>query len=365
MISKACLVGAYQTKLEQIARYPGIGLSVIVPPSWKGPGHTTTLERAHTAGYDLLVEPVLFNGSFHMHIYPRLGSRMRVLRPQIVHIDEEPYNLATFHALWLARRHGAKALWFSWQNISRRYPIPFRLMERYAMDQADHAIAGSQGAAAVWQAKGYDGQLSVIPQFGVSVEDFPPRSSHRDPGRGFLIGYVGRLVPEKGVDVLLDAVAGLGGVWRLAVAGAGPERASLEAQVGRLGLSGRVVFEGHLPSARMPAFYRTLDALVLPSRSRPNWVEQFGRVLVEAMASGVPVVGSDCGEIPRVLGDAGLVFREGETDSLRSCLERLMHEPHLWAALALKGRQRVRAHFTQAEIARKTVDVYRAMAAEG
>jgi glycosyltransferase involved in cell wall biosynthesis len=99
--------------------------------------------------------------------------------------------------------------------------------------------------------------------------------------------------------------------------------------------------------------------LVLPSRTRPNWVEQFGRVLIEAMASGVPVVGSDSGEIPNVIGDAGLVFPEGDIGRLRAHLQSLIDDPGLWAALARRGRERVQARYTQARIAAETVQVYR------
>jgi len=362
MISKACIVGAYQTKLEEIAGAPDVDLAVVVPPSWKEPGHTTALERAHTSGYDLVVEPLLLNGSFHLHFYPGLGARLRRLRPDIVHVDEEPYNLATFQALCLARRWGARALWFSWQNLNRRYPFPFSLIERENLRRTDYAIVGSQGAAEVWRAKGYNGPMSVIPQFGVSLDTYSPRPFYRDPGSGFLIGYVGRLVPEKGVDLLLRATAGLDGQWRVAIVGAGPERQSLERAARVLGLEDRVSFEGYLPSTRMPAFYRTLDALVVPSQSRPNWVEQFGRVIIEAMATGVPVVGSSCGEIPRVVGDAGLTYPEGDKEALRGCLSRLMRDDGLWSDLARRGRDRVVSRFTQAEIARQTVEVYRRMA---
>ena len=139
----------------------------------------------------------------------------------------------------------------------------------------------------------------------------------------------------------------------------GPERDRLERQVRRLGLADQVSLEGVIPSLRTPGFYRELDALVLPSRSRSNWVEQFGRVLIEAMACGVPVVGSDCGEIPNVVGDAGLIFPENDADSLRECLVRLMREADLWADLARRGRERVLAHFTQTQIAAQTVAVYR------
>lgn len=360
MVSKACLLGAYQRKLEEMARFPDVELMVAVPPSWRDGSRVIRLERAHTAGYELVVEPLALNGSFHLHFYPRLKRRLRAFAPDIVHIDEEPYNLATFHALRLAKNAGARALWFTWQNLNRRYPFPFRSIERYNLRHADYAIAGSEGAATVWREKGYAGPLAVIPQFGVDPDIFTPRPGERDPARGFRIGHGGgRLVPEKGVDLLLDAAAGMDGAWQVAILGAGPEQGRLEALARRLKVADRVSFEKSLASLHMPAFYHGLDALVLPSRSRPNWVEQFGRVLIEAMACGVPVVGSDCGEIPNVVGDAGLIFPEGDAGALRECLVRLMRDPDLRADLARRGRERVLAHFTQAQIAARTVAVYR------
>jgi len=363
MISKACIMGAYQRKLEEIARLPDIELMVVVPPSWRDGSRVAQLERVHTAGYELVVEPIAFNGNFHLHFYPRLGQRLHAFAPDIVHVDEEPYNFATFHALRLARRFGARALWFAWQNLNRHYPLPFRLIERYNLRHADYGIAGSAGAAAVWREKGYTGPLAIIPQFGVDPHVFSPGPDQRESARGFVIGYVGRLVTEKGVDLLLEAVAELNGSWRLVILGEGPEQGQLEELGRRLGLNDRVTFEEWIPSLRMPAFYRGLDALVLPSRSQPNWVEQFGRVLIEAMACGVPVVGSDCGEIPQVVGNAGLIFPEGNAGALRERLARLMRDADLWADIARRGRERVLAHFTQAQVAAQTVAVYRKMVA--
>jgi glycosyltransferase involved in cell wall biosynthesis len=361
MVSKACVVGTYQRKLEEIARFPDVELMVVVPPEWRGGGFTQSLERAHTTGYRLVVEPVWFNGRFHLHFYPTLGRRMRDFDPHVVHIDEEPYNLATFHALRQARRVGARTLWFTWQNLERRYPLPFRWLEAYNLRHADYAIAGSQGAADVWRRKGYRGPLVVIPQFGVDPAVFSPDPTRRGGGRGFRVGYVGRLVPEKGVDLLVEAMAPLEGSWELVIAGQGPEEARLRTMTRTLGIADHVFFAGQVPSLRMSAFYRELDALVLPSRSQPNWVEQFGRVLPEAMACGVPVVGSDCGEIPAVVGDAGLTFPEDDIAALRAHLARLMREPALRADLARRGRSRVLAHFTQAQVAARTVEVYRAL----
>jgi len=361
MISKACVVGAYQTKLEHIARAGDVELLVVVPPAWREGQHTLALERAYTTGYRLEVEPIVFNGSFHFHFYPRLGRQMREFAPDIVHIDEEPYNWATAHALHLAKRYGAHALWFSWQNLYRRYPPPFWLIERYTLTRADYALAGSEGAAAVWRRKGYTGPLAVIPQFGVDTGLYAPHPGRREPAGRFVIGYAGRLVPEKGVDVLLEACAGLRAPFRVRIAGEGPERPRLETLARRLGLAERITFEGHVPSLHMPDFYRSLDVLVMPSRSRPNWVEQFGRALVEAMACGVTVVGSDCGEIPRVVGSGGLIFPEGNAEALRGCLQHLAEHPAARAELAEQGRARATTHYTQEQVAARTAAVYREM----
>ena len=231
MISKACLVGAYQRKLEEIAACPDIDLTVVVPPEWREPGGAIIhLERAHVTGYELLAEPMAFNGNFHLHFYPRLGRHFDRVRPHIVHIDEEPYNLATFQAMWLSRRYQARALFFTWQNLNRSYPFPFNWIERYNLRCARFGIAGNHEAMDVWRAKGYTGPMRAIPQFGVDPDVFRPRSKPESGSeRGFAIGCgAARLVEEKGVDVLLRAAAGLPGVWRVYVLGAGPQRQSLE-----------------------------------------------------------------------------------------------------------------------------------------
>jgi len=359
MVSKACIVGAYQKKLEELARFPDVELTVVVPPCWRDERGVMRLEREHTQGYELAVERMALNGHFHLHFYPGLGKHFRRTRPHIVHIDEEPYNVATWQAMRLAKTHGAKALFFTWQNIHRRYPPPFSLMESYNLRHANYAIAGNSEAVKVLRAKGYRGPVRVIPQFGVDPEKFKVQSSKfKVANSQFAIGYVGRLVEEKGVDVLLRAVAGLGGDWQLRILGSGPQRAGLENLATELGIAERVGFEEPIPSTQMPGYYHQLDALVLPSLTRPNWKEQFGRVLIEAMACGVPVVGSDSGEIPNVIGEAGLVFAEGDERALRARLSQLMADPALREELARRGRERVLAHYTQAQVAAKTYQVY-------
>ncbi len=368
MISKACIVGAYQKKLEEIARFPDVELTVVVPPYWRDERGVMRLEREHTRGYSLLVERMALNGHFHLHFYPGLAKHFRRIKPHVVHIDEEPYNVATWQAMRLAKIHGAKAVFFTWQNIHRRYPPPFSLIESYNLRTADYAIAGNSEAVGVLIAKRYRGPVRVIPQFGVDPEIYKlkvqssklkaPNSQFAIRNSQFTIGYVGRLVEEKGVHILLRAVAGLSGAWRLRILGSGPQRARLERLAAELGIAEQVWFEEPIPSTQMPGHYHQLDALVLPSLTKPNWKEQFGRVLIEAMACGVSVVGSDSGEIPNVIGEAGLVFAEGDVQALRARLSQLMADPALRDELARRGQERVLAHYTQAQVAAKTYQVY-------
>lgn len=356
LVSKACIVGIYQRKLEAIARQ-GIDLRVIVPPSWKDERGEMMLERVYTDGYQLEVLPIRFNGNFHLHYYVGLGKQMREFQPHIVHIDEEPYNLAAWQMLYHARRIGAKTLFFSWQNIYREYPLPFRLGEQWVLKNTDYTLVGTESAGEVWRQKGYQGNMAVVPQFGTDPDLFKPAPT--PASRPFTIGYFGRLVEEKGILTLIEAVAGLQGDWQLILLGGGPLLDQLQTQVKTLSLANRVKFIGQIASTDMPIQYHQLDAFVLPSLTRPNWKEQFGRVLVEAMSSGVPVIGSDSGAIPDVIGDAGLIFPEGKVDQLRDCLQSLQHNPALRADLAAKGRARVLAHFTHDQVAQATVEVYR------
>jgi len=333
-------------------------LTCVVPRTWGG----QPFEPTFLAGYRAIVAPIRFDGNFHLHHLPALGRIVRAVRPEVVHIDEEPYNLSTFLALRHALGVGARPLFFTWQNLPRRYPPPFAWMERYVHARSAHAIAGNREAAEVLRAKGYRGPTTVIPQFGIDADLFSPPDASEPRHGPFTIGYVGRLVEEKGVRVLLDGVAGLDGDWRLRLVGGGPLRDELLARAREIGITDRATVEPGVPSLEVPDVMRSLDVLVLPSLTRPNWKEQFGRVLVEAMACGVPVVGSDSGEIPHVIGDGGLVVPEGDAMALRAALGRLLHDRALGTALGERGRTRAVAHFTHERIAEQTAAVYREIA---
>lgn len=361
MISKALVAGTSQRKLEEIARCPDVELTLVTPEYWlSDDGSKQMLERLYTSGYRMIVTPMALNGNFHLHYYPQLSQIMRDVRPEIVHIDEEPYNFATFHAMRLAEQVKARSLFFTWQNLYRTYPPPFRQLELYNYRHASAALAGNRDASDVLRRKGYQGPIHIIPQFGFDTEIYSrstPRQP-RQPDAPFTMGFIGRLKEEKGLTLMVEALPSLPAYCRVAFIGNGPMKSTLEELATRLGVSERVIFKPGVPTYEVPREMESLDAFVLPSLTRSNWKEQFGRVLAEAMSCETPVIGSDSGEIPHVIADAGLVFPEGNAQELSSCVQKLLDDPAFYADLAQRGRQRVLDNYTQGQIAKQTYNVY-------
>jgi glycosyltransferase involved in cell wall biosynthesis len=364
-VSKILVVAAYRRKLDEIAARPEVDeLVVVTPPVWREPGGRALVFEPSDGPtpYTLRVEPICFNGNYHLFFWPRLGRVLHEVRPDLVHLDEEPYNVATALGTWQAQRIHAPSVFFAWQNLPRRYPPPFRWLEQSVFRHSAHAIAGSDEALQVLRTKGYPGPASVIPQFGVDPELFapgPPPPTGNQP----VIGFISRLVEEKGIFVLLAALAGLSCNWRLHVVGSGPREQDARRRAAELGLADRIVWERGVPSTRIPERLRTFSVLVQPSVTRRHWKEQFGRALMEAMACGVPVIGSSSGEIPNLIGDAGLVFDEGNSEALRAALRRLLEDTELQSELRQRGRTRIMERFTHQRIAERTVEVYRSMIA--
>lgn len=362
IISKALVAGIQQRKLEELAALPEVSdLLAVVPPYWQEPRvGRTALEKRFTKGYKLAVETMALNGRHHTHFWPGLWKHVKAFRPDVIHADEESFNLATFEAIWMAQQVGAASLFYNYANIYRNYPPPFSFFEKYNFQKAQVGIACNVEARDILRQRGYKKPIDICPQFGVDLA-----LTHRtEPPAGFskpdvfTIGYFGRFVPEKGLDTLLEACARLQGDWRLVLVGKGETESALKAQAERLGIATKVEFYPMVASTEVAGYMSALDTFVLPSITFPNWKEQFGRVLIESMACEVPVVGSDSGEIPHVIGDAGLVFPEKDATALTAHLQRLHDSRELRQELAAKGLARVTQYYTQQEIARRHVRNY-------
>ncbi|HEY8470884.1 MAG TPA: glycosyltransferase family 4 protein [Longimicrobiales bacterium] len=400
-VSKALVVAAYRDKLRALAAHADV--TALVPSRWGGqppePDHTAGASgatprdadgsagagvatgagaavdapaqgpRTPTALPRILTRPVLLGGHNHFHLYRGAGAVLDAVRPDLVHIDEEPYSIVTLQLAELCRMRGIPSLFFAWQNLAKRLPPPFGALRARVFRLVAGGIAGTPAAARVLRDAGYAGPLAVIPQFGVDATRFVADPAARAEVRGrlgigeaeFVVGFGGRLVPEKGVHLLIEALPSVPGA-RLVVMGDGPERARLEALAARAGVAGRVHFAGYVPSTAMPTWLAALDALALPSLRTKGWAEQFGRILVEAMACEVPVVGSATGEIPEVVGEGGVVVPEGDAAALAAALRDLAAmAPDARRELGRRARAWVCGRFTQEHVARETAEFYRTL----
>jgi glycosyltransferase involved in cell wall biosynthesis len=299
--------------------------------------------------------PVHFPGHHHFHLYHGLGKALRRTVPDLLYIDQEPWTVSTAHAAWVAARIPCPVVCFTWQNLLKRYPPPFPTLERSVHRRVTMIIAGNEEAGEVLRRRGYRGLVRVIPQFGVDLDKFRSGPSTRAelglPLQGIAIGFIGRLVAEKGIDTAVRAIAQVPQA-RLVLAGVGPLENALRALAATLHVADRIHFLGGFPSDQIPTVLRGLDGLILPSRTTRRWKEQFGRVLIEAMAADVPVIGSNSGEIPNVIGDAGLVFAEGNVGDCARAL-RVLLDAEGRRKLAIRGAARVRACYDQNVIAQR------------
>ncbi|MEB3369997.1 glycosyltransferase family 4 protein [Saccharopolyspora mangrovi] len=282
---------------------------------------------------------------------------LRQVRPDVLHVIGEAAYLSTFQALHLRNRHWPTTpiTLYAAQNTMMRLPFPFPSLEQYAYRTVAHAFPITPAALELLRVKGYQGPASIVP-LGVDTTAFQPTPAVGS--RPFSVGFVGRLEPHKGIRDLLHGSELLD--CDLIVVGEGSLRKEVERAAARR--PGRIRLYSWLDHGELPSILARMDALVLPSlevvqRNVVPWIgiplrEQFGRVLVEAMACGVPVVGSDVGEIPYVVESAGLIYPAGEVSAMACRLAQIRDDPDLARRLGATGRSRAEKQFAWAEIAK-------------
>ncbi len=366
-IAHSYVVGMNRRLAHEMARVGGDAWEVTaVAPTYFHGGNDLRPVRLTAADSEpcrLVPVDAYFTRRVHVFLY---GRRLRSVLAEgwdVVHCWEEPYILAGGQVAWWTRP-GAALVYRTAQSISKTYPPPFRWVERYALRRAAGWIcSGSLVAAALGGRPGYDKPMARIP-LGVDVHCFRP-----DPaaGRAVLrklgwesgppvVGYLGRFVPDKGLGLLTRALDRLGGDWRALFVGAGPMEAELRAWAARHG--DRVRLCTDVTHDHVPAYLNAMTVLCAPSQTMPNWKEQFGRMVVEAFAAGVPFIGSDSGEIPFVVRDTGLVVGEKDEAGWTRAIGDLVASPAQCRELSDRGVQRARDEFAWAAVARQYLDFF-------
>lgn len=356
-----------QPKAECLSRMPEIALRVLTPDRWLHYGKWRGAERPERASFQYEVGnvacPWAGPAQSYLHWYPQLHRLLTEFRPDIIDLWEEPWGLVSAQVCRLRDRllPHAKIVSETEQNIDKSLPFPFEAFRSYTLRHADFVVGRNAEAVRIVQRKGYSGPAEVVPN-AVDAGLFRPldrEACRRALGlSGFVAGYVGRLVEEKGLADLVDALAHCPGQINLLFVGSGPLQAELEARVRERNLGWRVRFLPACPLDELPRIMNALDVLVLPSRTTARWKEQFGRVIIEAHACATPVIGSDSGAIPDVVGRAGIVVRERHPQALAVALRRLAASPDRARELGALGRAQVEENYTWEQVAERMRSIY-------
>ena len=340
---------------ERALATAGADITLVVPSEWPDAGAETHLSPE---GFRIVELPARRVGDVNRHTYLDDGAVRRLideLRPDVLDIQEEPFSLAARQWLESLPRNVPVAMYTA-QNIDKRFPPPFSRYERTAHQRVAAFYPCSRQAASVLRGKGFAGVAEVLP-LGYDDALFTPGRQSVDRAEIVLM-LVGRLIPEKGADDAVRILARVHAVRpaRLVVSGRGPEEALIRALAMSLGVADLVDFRGWQAGSDLASAYREAHVVLVPSR--PTTVaEQFGRVIVEAQASGAVVAGYACGAIPEVAGDAALVVPVGDVGQLAQHVVSLVVDPKEFARRREAGLQQAAAR-TWAVVAAQQVSLY-------
>jgi glycosyltransferase involved in cell wall biosynthesis len=367
LISHTCQTLAEgQPKAEQLARM-GIELMVLTPRRFNHYGVWKDAETPENPAFRFEARNVMWGWigpvQNYLHWYPSLAGILKSFKPDIIDLWQEPWGLVSAHACWLRNRllPNARIIMESEQNITKAWPPPFRWFEAYTMANANFAVGRSRGVLQVLRGKGYGGPACVVGN-AADTELFHPMDRAECKKAlglsGFTVGYAGRLVERKGLMDMVDALSHCPGELTMVFIGDGEYKPALEERVRETGAGDRVRFLPARPLRELPPVMNALDAFILPSWSVPSWKEQFGRVIIEAHACGTPVIGSDSGAIPDVVGDGGIIYPERDPQGLAAAIIELRANPARAREMGEAGRAQVEANYTWRQVAARMRDIY-------
>jgi glycosyltransferase involved in cell wall biosynthesis len=350
VVSHPAVLAVNQLPYVELRQY-GWDPFIVTPARWRHEYTSSTFrpEVLTEMSGRVVGRRIVLAGRVQRHAYlTQVAKVISDVAPHAAFVEQEPTSVSGFQWGRALHRAGVPFGLQAAENLDRPWPLPALAFRRWTLAHTAFVSSRSPTAAALVHRVAPQIAAPVIPHH---VPAWPATRTGAAREQ-FVVGFAGRLVPEKGLEVLIDAAAGVDGVL-VRLVGNGPLRDELQERA----IQRRVTLEVDttVKHEDMAAAYAGFDVLVLPSRTTPTWTEQFGRVLVEALWCGVPLVGSDSGEIPWVIDvtGGGLVVPEGDVGALREALIRFRDAPALRRELGERGRERARTLFSVAAVARE------------
>lgn len=371
-IGHSYCVAINRALVREVARDSDFDVTVLAPRFFHGDLRPVENEPEPDDS-PLKVVPIATRMSKRVHIfsydYAKLKTLVRNGSFDVAHAWEEPYIFAGYQIARALRKSDARFCFRTAQSYNKNYPPPFSYFEKKVRARAQGWIAGASLVREAMLQRGFPAAQGRVLNLAVDLAAFKPLS---DDEKGSVqkelglaapvIGFVGRLAKDKGLDVLMNALDRLpkDRAWSLLLLGSGEYREKISSWAEQNGFRDRVKVM-LVKHAEMPRFLGCMDMLVAPSQTMKNWREQFGRMLIEAFAAGVPVIGSDSGEIPFVIGDAGKVVPEADVEGWTHAIDELLTKPELRADLKARGLERANK-YSVATIAAQYKDYFRWLA---
>ncbi|MFH1895940.1 MAG: glycosyltransferase [bacterium] len=344
-------------KPQLLAKKFKVGL--VVPKKWEAMGRKLqiTNDELRMTNFKTFRLGTFLSGNGGKYFYNPFSLFLVFLKfkPEILYVEEEPWTPSAFELLFLAKLFRVKRkVIFSWENLDLPLAGWQRFVKKFVLTGVDLVVCGNSEAKKLIE--NYLGWKSwrhrktcvfVNAQFGVDTKRFVSSSviTHPSPDK-FVIGFVGRFVSAKGIDTLIEALSLLPKDCRLLLVSTTklPDRFLDLAK--RHKVLNRIQVVESKPHQELPQYLNQMDVFVLPSKTTPSWKEQFGRVLIEAMACGLPVIGSSSGAIPEVVGSAGLTFEENNPSDLAKKIKKLKDLPKLCQELSQKALKKATTFYT-------------------
>lgn len=362
-VSHTYIVGLNQGKLNAIAETGVVEVGLLVPQKWEAPQWNKQLElESPYPAIQTYSAPIWFSGRAGAYFYSPLAvlNTINHFRPDIIQVEQEVFSLSAFEIALFAKLFGKPLVLFGWENMARQLSPLRQWIRQFVFNTTQLILAGNHEGAEIMKQWGFKKPIEVMPQMGVDTTVFAPPSPKSATAR-LTIGFVGRLSHHKGIDLLIEAACILrdrGHDFQITLCGSGSDEATFQGTVNQYSLNDQFVWRGGVRHDEVPQEMAQFDVVVLPSRTIKTWKEQFGHVLIEAMAMGIPVVGSTCGEIPNVVGHPDLVFPEGDASALAQVLERLICEPEWRQQAAQHSLDRVHQYYTHERIAQRLIQLW-------
>ena len=354
------------------ARYPDAQIKVLIPKTWPATLFNLAagdLSKDKINNCEFISIKTFKSGNEVLYGYNffALSKILKAFKPDLIHVEQGDNAFSYFQAIILSKLFCRKAkftffTWVNWkQKRSLKYKLIWSFIERFNLKNSFGAFVGNDEAREILKEKGFVKPIKVLLQLGVNQKYFiPAKIINKNSDKKYL-GFIGRIIKEKGVFLLIDAFARLASEfknWNLLFVGNGKAKEKLINYVSEKGLNNRIQFKDSVCHEQISGILNNLDGLILPSYDTSEWKEQFGHVLIEAMACKVPVLGSSGGYISNVIGDSGLVFKQKDENDLLEKLKGFFSSEELRKKMSQRGHERFKEKYSYEIIAEKTYDFW-------